>query len=186
MSDAPPRLDAAAAARVLAGGGVVAYPTEGVFGLGCDPANPAALQKLLAVKARDPRKGLILIAASLEQLGPWVAPLDPAQRAQLARSWPGPVTWVLPASPGAPAAVTGGRDTLAARVSAHPPVVELCRAFGGAIVSTSANLSGESPARHADQLGALSGLDACLDAAVGDLDGPTPIFDLRSGAQLRS
>ncbi|MGB0867687.1 MAG: L-threonylcarbamoyladenylate synthase, partial [Granulosicoccaceae bacterium] len=145
-----------------------------------------ALKKLLAIKARDPAKGLILIAASIDQLAPWIQPLGSSALQRIGDSWPGPVTWILPASKKAPEAVTGGRPTVAARVSAHPPVVELCRAARTAIISTSANLSGKSPARHADDLTDLIGLDACLDAQIGELKGPTPIFDLQTGTQLRS
>jgi len=163
----------------------VAYPTEGVFGIGCDPANPTALQKLLDVKARDPGKGLILIAASIEQLSPWIAPLSDAQRQRIGSTWPGPVTWVVPARDNVPSLISGGRNTLAARVSAHPPVIELCSEAHSALVSTSANRSGEPPARHPDQLTQLDGIDAYLDAPVGNLSSPTPIYDLRDGALLR-
>ena len=179
-------VDFIAAAQIISDGGVLAYPTEAIFGLGCDPGNAAAVQRLLAIKARDPAKGLILIAANLAQLSPWIQPLERSQLDRIGDSWPGPVTWILPASTNTPAAITGGRSTIAARVSAHPPVVALCLAAKTALVSTSANLSGESPARHPEQLRSLSGLDACLDAAVGDLKSPTPIFDASTGIQLRS
>lgn len=181
----PPLVDLAAAAQIISDGGVLAYPTEAVFGLGCDPGNPQALQRLLDIKARDPAKGLILIAANMAQLAPWIQPLEPKQLDRIGDSWPGPVTWILPASPNAPSALTGGRATIAARVSAHPPVVELCLAANTAIVSTSANLSGASPACHPEQLHSLVGLDACFDASVGQLESPTPIFDATTGAQLR-
>lgn len=181
-----PLVDITAAAQIITDGGVLAYPTEAVFGLGCDPSNAAAVQRLLAIKTRDPAKGLILIAANLAQLSPWILPLKQCHLDHIGNSWPGPVTWVLPASPNTPAAITGGRPTIAARVSAHPPVVALCLAAKTALVSTSANLSGESPARHSEQLHSLSGLNACLNAAVGELRSPTPIFDATTGAQLRS
>lgn len=181
-----PLIDTAAAAQLIADGGVLAYPTEGVYGIGCDPNNPAAIQKLLEIKSRDPAKGLILIAANLQQLAPWILPLDDTQLARIGDSWPGPNTWVLPAAASAPASLTGGRNTIAARVSAHPPVVALCEAAGTALISTSANRSGESPARHPEDLRSLTGVAACLDAPVGLLNGPTPIFDLLSGAVLRA
>lgn len=181
-----PLVDTAAAAQIISDGGVLAYPTEAVFGLGCDPSNAAAVQRLLVIKARDPAKGLILIAANLEQLSPWIQPLKQCELDRIGNSWPGPVTWILRASPNAPAAITGGRSTIAARVSAHPPVIALCLAAKTALVSTSANLSGESPARHPEQLHSLSGLSACLNAAVGELRSPTPIFDACTGIQLRS
>ena len=180
-----PLVDTTAAAQLIAEGGVLAYPTEGVFGIGCDPSNPIAIQKLLAIKSRDPAKGLILIAANIQQLAPWIQPLGDTILNRIADTWPGPVTWVLPARDDAPASLTGGRPTIAARVSAHPPVVALCLAANTALVSTSANLSGESPARHPEQLHSLAGVEACLDASVGQLSSPTPIFDATTGAQLR-
>ncbi len=179
-------VDTETAAQLIADGGILAYPTEGVFGIGCDPSNTDAIAKLLQVKSRDPSKGLILIAASIEQLATWIEPLTPAQRQRIGDTWPGPVTWILPAKTTTPAALTGGRATLAARVTAHPPAVALCLAAKTAIVSTSANLSGESPARHPEQLLSLNGLDACLNAEIGHLAGPTPIFDVSTGIQLRA
>src|SRR5690606_23054211 len=116
-------------------------PTEAVWGLGCDPANEAAVRRLLAIKRRDPGKGLILVAADRGQLQPWVdfAGLPRARLEAVLASWPGPHTWILPAGAAAPRWITGDHDGLAVRVSAHPQVVALCRAFGGPLVSTSAN-----------------------------------------------
>ncbi len=175
-----------AAAQLIARGGILAYPTEGVYGIGCDPGNAHAVQRLLAIKSRDINKGLILIAARIEQLSPWIAPLSAEQLNAIGDSWPGPVTWVVPAQHNTPAQLTGGRPTLAARVSAHPPVAALCLAAGTALVSTSANLSGQPPAREASQLDQLSGVDAYLEGPTGGLQRATPIFDLASGATLRS
>ncbi len=115
------------AVRLLRGGGIVAYPTEGVYGLGCDPLDGAAVTRLLALKGRSRRKGLILIAASFERVRPFLAPLDPELEAAARADWPGPVTWVLPAAPATPAWLTGGRQTLAVRVTAHPVAAALCR-----------------------------------------------------------
>lgn len=137
------------AARVLARGGVVAYPTEAVYGLGCDPWDRDAVGRILAIKGRDRSKGLILIAADPDQLGPFLAPLPAGRRAEILGSWPGPHTWVLPVRPGTPDWLTGRFGTLAVRVTAHPLAGGLCRAFGGAIVSTSANRTGRPPARDA-------------------------------------
>src|SRR5579872_2037400 len=93
-------------------GGVIAYPTEAVFGLGCDPLEYGAVRRILDLKRRDAAKGLILIAARLEQLLPFLAPLGPDIRTKLAATWPGPVTWVLPAAAHTPPWLTGGRETL--------------------------------------------------------------------------
>ncbi|MDN5848900.1 MAG: Sua5/YciO/YrdC/YwlC family protein, partial [Nitrococcus sp.] len=107
--------------------------------------------------------------------------------ARMTASWPGPVTWVLPAAAEVPAWLTGNRETIAVRVTAHPIAAALCRAFGGALVSTSANRSGSVPARTALRTRLLFGprLDAVVPGRVGALDRPTRIIDVRSGAVLR-
>ena len=130
-------LDAAVAA--LRDGGVIAYPTEGVWGLGCDPDNDAAVAQLLRLKQRDPAKGLILIAASIEQFAPWLEGLPPELHAPLVASWPGPNTWLVPDNGRTHALVRGAHECVALRVSDHQGVIALCQAFGGPIVSTSAN-----------------------------------------------
>jgi L-threonylcarbamoyladenylate synthase len=173
------------AARGLRAGSILVYPTEGVFGLGCDPDQPAALGRLLALKARRADKGLILLAADMSQLSRFMAPLTPAQRERLTASWPGPVTWIVPARPGLDPLLTGGRTTLAMRVTAHGPARALCRAFGGAIVSTSANRSGHPPARSRLAVRRALGPLPCLPGRLGGLAGPTAIFDLATGRCLR-
>jgi len=175
------------AARILQAGGVVAYPTEGVWGLGCDPLDAEAFSRILVAKERPPGMGVILLAGSREQLDPWIEPPDDALEARLAESWPGPVTWVLPARPWVPSWITGGRDTLAARVSAHPVASALSLEAGIPIVSTSANRSGHRPARNAVQVRRWLGedVDFILGGATGGLAGPTPIFDGRTGQPLR-
>jgi L-threonylcarbamoyladenylate synthase len=175
------------AVEVLRAGGVIAYPTEGVWGLGCDPDNPLALQRLLQLKRRDPRKGLILIAADIDQLDPLLDRITPDQRARLAASWPAPLTWVVPVGPQVPALVTGGRGTQAMRVSAHPVVEALCRAWGGPLVSTSANPSSRPAPKSALKVRRYFGdaLDYLLPGEVGGLKGPTPIRELLTGRGLR-
>ena len=135
------------AVRAMRAGSVIAYPTEAVWGLGCDPNQAAAVQDLLQMKVRDWRKGVILIAASIEQCEPYLSEVTPEQRALMAASWPGPNTWLVPNNGAASDWITGGQATLALRVSAHPLVQALCTAFGGPIVSTSCNRAGEEPAR---------------------------------------
>jgi len=178
----------AAACRALAAGGIVAYPTEAVFGLGCDPGDPEAVARLLALKGRPEEKGLILIADRLDSLERWLAPLDDTLRARVEPTWPGPVTWLLPAAADCPYVLRGDHDTLAVRVTAHPVASALCRAWGGALVSTSANRAGEPPAPDAAAVERLFGTAvACVvPGAVGPLDRPTPIRDARTGATLRS
>ncbi len=182
-------LDADSAAALLKHGGVIAYPTEGVWGLGCDPRNERAVMRILAIKQREVEKGLILIAASEAQLAPFVAleALGDEQRAAVRASWPGAATWIVPASPSAPRWISGAHDGIAVRVSAHPPVIALCNACGGALVSTSANRAGgAAPTRKTGldpEVVAL--LDGVLDGETGGLLQPTPIRDARSGAVLR-
>ena len=180
-------IDIADAAALMKRGGVVAYPTEGVYGLGCDPLNADAVQRLLAVKARAADKGLILIASNQAQLDDFLLPVSPEVQMQLDRDWPGPVTWIIPCSRQVPELVRGGRPTLAVRVTAHAVAARLCDAFGGALVSTSANHSGEPPCMDAASVEATLGadIDAIINAPLGGLTGPTPIFDAVTGQQLR-
>ena len=172
----------------ILGGGVIAYPTEAVFGLGCDPLEYGAVQRILALKRRDAAKGLILIAARLEQLLPYLAPLTPDLRKKLESSWPGPVTWVLPAAAYAPAWLTGGRETLAVRVTAHAVAKKLCELCNMALVSTSANHSGHPPARSALQVrnGLGQEVDCIVPGRVGPQNRPTEIREGVTGKVLRA
>ena len=174
--------------RVLADGGLIAYPTEGVYGLGCDPANAGAVARLLALKNRSAGKGLILIAADMAQLRPWLAPLSASVEQRLMQSWPGPVTWVVPAAAGVPELLSGGRGSLAARVSAHPLCRQLCQAWGGPLVSTSANRHGRPPARSALQVRRRlgRGVDHVVSGSLGGLTGPTAIRDALDNRLLRA
>lgn len=170
--------------------GVIAYATEAVFGLGCDPDSEPAVQRLLAIKQRPVEKGLILIAAELAQLQDYIDldQLSDEQRQQVEESWPGPFTWIMPAKPNTPSWLTGQFDTLAVRVTAHPQVQALCRAFGKPLVSTSANLTGEEPARRVADIGELlaSQLAYILPGEVGGQANPSEIKDARTGAIIRA
>lgn len=176
------------AVAALRTGGVIAYPTEAVWGLGCDPDDEAALARLLRLKQRDPAKGVILVAASIEQVAPWLEGVPEALRATLAASWPGPTTFLVPDNGRAHALVRGDHDRVALRVSDHPLVVALCEAFGGPLVSTSANRAGGSPAMSADEVRRVFGeaLDAVLEGELGGLLRPSTIRDLATGRVLRS
>jgi L-threonylcarbamoyladenylate synthase len=177
----------AQAARWAACGGLVAYPTEAVYGLGCDPRDGAAVRRLLELKTRPEGKGLILIAADWSQLAPYVVTLDPGRMATIHATWPGPVTWLLPARLEIPRWLTGDHATLAVRVTAHPLAAALCRRWGGALVSTSANRANRSPARS--PLGVRRALGAGLDyILVGPCGGaarPSSIRDGVTGEVLR-
>jgi len=178
-----------AAAAALQRGGVVAYPTEAVYGLGCDPRNQAAFDRLFALKQRPPSQGVLLIGAAFDQVAPWIdlAAVPAAALARAQASWPGPHTWIFPRAQGVPAWIAGAHAGIALRVTAHPVAAALCRAFGGALVSTSANRHGEAPARNAAAVAAMfaAGLDVIVDGATGGLERPTPIRDAISGQLLR-
>lgn len=167
---------------------VVAYPTEAVFGLGCDPDSEVAVRRLLALKRRPVDKGLILIAADYQQLTPYIADqqLSVEQKARMFSRWPGPVTWVLPARATTPCWLIGGFSTIAVRVSAHPGVVALCRAFGKPLVSTSANLAGMPPCRHASEVLAQFGSDfPVVKGETGGRLNPSEIRDVLTGELIR-
>lgn len=167
-------------------GGLIAYPTESCYGLGCDPRNLRALRRLVALKGRDAAKGLLLIADRFRRLAPFVGVLKAADRARMAKTWPGPVTWVVPASSACPALLTGGRPTVAVRVTAHPGAARLCRALGMALVSTSANRAGEHPAKTAAQCRRMFGARVrVIDGRIGTRRRPSTLVDLATGAVLR-
>ncbi|ANF59017.1 L-threonylcarbamoyladenylate synthase [Halotalea alkalilenta] len=176
------------AAVVLRRGGIVAYPTEAVWGLGCDPDDPLALERLLGLKRRDAAKGLILIAASIEQFEPWLSGLDAESRRRLAEQWPGPLTWLVPDNGRAHPLIRGAHDKVALRVTAHPLASALCDAFGGPLVSTSANLAGSPSALSEEEVRRDFGdaLDAVVSGALGGRDRPSEIRDLATGKRLRT
>ncbi|MDH2296135.1 MULTISPECIES: L-threonylcarbamoyladenylate synthase [Cobetia] len=178
------------AAACLRNGGIVAYPTEAVWGLGCDPDDGEALARLIKLKSRDAAKGLILIAGDIAQLEPWLAGVTVAQREQLLASWPGPYTWLVPDNGRAHPLLRGEHVSLAVRVTDHPLVQALCAAFGGPLVSTSANRAGESPAMSADEVrdafGAALVNDVILEGPLGGNPRPSTIRDLATGKVLRA
>jgi len=174
------------AARWVESGGIIAYPTEAVFGLGCDPLNPDAVHRLLDLKRRPAHKGLILIAADVSQLLPFVELLPDALMRPVLASWPGPVTWLFPTRPDTPDWLIGSHDTLAVRVTAHALAASLCRRCGP-LVSTSANQAGSHPARTPLEvrLRLPEPPDLILHAPLGDADRPSRILDARTGRAIR-
>jgi len=173
----------------LTQGEVILYPTEAVFGLGCDPDNQQAVEKLLAIKQRPVEKGLILIADNYGQLLKYVddakIPMD--KRADIFSSWPAAITWVMPASKNTPKWLTGQFDTIAVRVTNHPTVKRLCQEFGKPLVSTSANLTGQetvisieqAKAQFAEQVGFY------VDEPLGGNTQPSIIKDAMTGKIFR-
>ncbi len=153
MKSQKQRVDQAVA--VLQKGGVIAYPTEAVYGLGCDPENIIAIKKLLRLKQRNKDKGLILVAADFNQLKPYLLPLEKNIEEKLLDSWRDStkaITWLVPAKESVSEYLKGKFNTLAVRVSTHKQVKALCEVYHGAIVSTSANKSKQEPARTAEQV----------------------------------
>jgi L-threonylcarbamoyladenylate synthase len=182
--------ECAAAAALMRSGGVLAYPTEAVYGLGCDPHDQGAFERLFALKQRPSTQGVLLIAADFAQAERYID-LDRVPAgvlAQVQASWPGPSTWIFPRSTDVPAWVAGAHAGIALRVTAHEPAAALCRAWGGALVSTSANPHGSPPARSAGQVLDYFGdaLDGVLDGPLGGQARPTVIRDALSGAIIRA
>ena len=176
------------AANVLLNGGIIAYPTEAVYGLGCNPVDNSAVMRLLQLKTRPMEKGLILVAATLEQLEAYIVIPTKEIRVKISATWPGPVTWVLPAKPWVPPTLTGIHHTLAVRVSAHPVVQALCREIDQPLVSTSANLESAPPARSALAVQRIFGqnIDFILHGRVNPLANPTEIRDALTDKILRA
>lgn len=186
-----PRLPAQAQVDAARGrfraGGVLAYATESCFGLGCNPFDVRAIRRILAIKGRPTHKGLIVIAANLEQLRSLIRPLTPAQLATVQRYWPGPYTFLLPASRRVPTLLRGRHDKIAVRISAHGEAAALCRALGSPLVSTSANRAGQKSlktARGCRQAFSRQQV-LTLQGRIGKRRKPSTIIDLDSGRVLR-
>ncbi|MBI2286811.1 MAG: Sua5/YciO/YrdC/YwlC family protein [Nitrosomonadales bacterium] len=173
-------------AAYLRRGGLIAYPTESCYGLGCDPDNRAAVLRLLKLKQRPQRKGLILIAASYRQVARYLQPLIPAQQRQLQEAGAQAVTYLMPARHSAPRWLRGAHDTLAVRMTAHPFAKNLCRSVGSALVSTSANRSGQRPAKTYAQCRRLFGRKVwVLPGRVGKRKKPSTIRAWADGQIIR-
>jgi L-threonylcarbamoyladenylate synthase len=178
------KLSISRAAKVLLGGGIIAYPTEGVFGLGCLPGDIVAVTRLLQIKQRDPRKGLILIAADKSQFDEWLDPdgeMLPDPKASQ------PTTWLAPAQPHVSELVRGEHTKIAVRLTTNPTAAAICDAVASPIVSTSANIADRAVVRNALVL--RRQFQACVDYVVpgdcGPSTGPSEIRDLASGKIIR-
>ena len=178
------------AASLMHSGGVIAYPTEAVWGLGCDPFNEDAVNAILALKQRPVEKGLIIIASSIGQLSPYLQNLNETEQQTLENSWPGPFTWLVPHHQTLPNWVYGQHKTVAMRVSNHLVVSALCEAFGGPIISTSANPQGKPAPTQAWQVHRYfhhaSPLNYVVKGQVGKSAQPSTITDLASGRVIRA
>lgn len=163
-------------------GGLIIYPTESVFGIGCDPFNEKAVLRLLEIKQRPVEKGLILIASHVQQILPLIRPTNPQDLAHALKSWPGHNTWVFPKSDLVPSWLSGQFDTIAVRVSKHPIVVQLCNQLNSSIVSTSANISNQDVLETINELQLLFGdkINHYIDAPLGNESLPSQIRDART------
>lgn len=170
-------------------GEVFAYPTEAVFGLGCDPLNEAAVLRLLKLKDRPLHKGLILIASNQSQLEPFAdfSSLSTNRLREIENSWPGPNTWLVPKKVATPDYLTGGSDLIAVRVSAHNVVKRMCDELGSALVSTSANTTGAQPARNQQEVVAqFADAVHCVKGRVGEQHSPSQIRNALTGEIIRA
>lgn len=168
-------------------GGVIAYPTESCYGLGCDPANRRAVQRILKIKGRPQHKGLILIASSYQQVARYIQPLTHDEQAKLKEDGAQAITYLMPARPSCPRWLRGAHDTLAVRLTAHPVARDLCRSTDSALVSTSANRSGQRPAKTYAQCRRLFGRRVwVLPGRVGKRKRPSTIRAWAGGKIIRS
>ena len=176
-----------AAITALQSGGVIAFPTESVFSLGCDPFNHDAVTKVLQLKQRPIDKGFILIAADWSQVDHLVHTIPPQALARVLATWPGPVTWTFPCTDEVPEWVRGAHDTVAIRITDHPICANLCIQSGGPIISTSANVNGEAPATDELALNLVfpEGIDCLVPGKLGGRSAPTPILDAVTGEVYR-
>lgn len=174
-------------AAYLKRGGLIAYPTESCYGLGCDPLNRSAVQKLLRLKRRPQAKGLILIASNYRQLARYLKPLNESEQIRLKADGAKAVTYLMPVRNTAPRWLRGSHDTLAVRLTAHPFARQLCRGVHSALVSTSANVSGMRPAKTYMECQRLFGKDVwVLPGLVGKRKQPSSILSWADGRVVRN
>jgi len=168
-------------------GGVIAYPTEAVFGLGCIPIYEHSVRRIIRLKRRSIRKGLILVASETEQLEEFVDFSKIKNLKTVFDSWPGPITWLIPSRQTTPFWLTGEHKTLAVRVSSHNLIKSLCADLGP-IVSTSANPNNARPARSSQRVRSYfhQKIDYVIPAKIVNNKNPTEIRDAQTGNILRS
>ncbi len=169
-------------------GGVIAYPTESIFGLGCDPQNRQAVHRILRIKQRPQHKGLILLAHDFSVIQPYIAPLTTDQISKMETSWQGtkPHTWLVPSAKNCPKWLTGKHMTIAVRITSHPYSKQLCKQLNMALVSTSANKSGHQPAKNTRQCYKLFSRQVrILNGKTAGLKKPSTIQNLVTGRIIR-
>ncbi len=175
-------------AEIVRAGGIIAYPTEAVFGLGCDPFNPQAVVNLLELKQRSVDKGVILIAADFDQLTPFLGKLNTTMLKKVSRTYAEPTTWLVPKADDLPYWLSGKHDRIAVRITAHPLAAELCRQCHHALVSTSANLSGQPPAKNSLSVQRRLGnqVDKIVHGGTLGFAKPSRIIDAVSNKTIRA
>ncbi len=174
------------AVKLVLQGKVIGYPTEGVYGLGCDPFNQAAVERILVIKQRSMDKGLILIASNLEQIQTLISADAQIYLHRISDSQ-SPCTWIFPKSASAPKWISGQHDSIAIRLTQHPISQALCTQIKTPLVSTSLNVSGDDAIRHYREipLELKQKIDYVIEAPTGGLQQSTPIIDAITGNQLR-
>ena len=175
-------------------GQVFAYPTEAVFGLGCDPLNEKAVRSILALKERPEEKGLIIVASKVEQILPYVdlRLLPDETQQKIMATWPGPVTWLLPKSAHTPNWVSGASSMVAIRVSSHPIVQAICDALDKPMISTSANPAGKEPAKTINEVqqyfkhAITNKMLTLIEGKLGEQSSPSKIYHSLTMETIRS
>lgn len=177
--------DLALGRELVRKGQIIAYPTEAVYGLGCDPFNEEAVHAILRMKQRPVEKGLIVLIAHWDQLPLLIEDIPDKAWEPIKNTWPGPVTWIFPKAKMLPSFVSGEHQTIAVRMTAHPIARELC--LEHPLISTSANISGQEPATDFAQLHAQfpTGIDVFVEGSLGQESAPSKIFDVMSQKRLR-
>ena len=165
---------------------VFAHPTEGVWGLGCNPFSEEAVENLFNLKLRPREKGVIILAGHIEQLDHFLGGLPEEKMNTLFTKWPGPHTWLIPPTATTPSWLQGKSGSVAVRLSTHPTVINITQELGSSICSTSANLSGNEPAKNPNEIKKIFGEDLFIvEGTLGKLNKPTPVQDLETGKWIR-
>ena len=168
-------------------GGIIAYPTESIYGLGCNPFDERAVKNLLLLKKRNVNKGLILIASHVRQVLPLIKPIDSNDLARALKTWPGHHTWIFPKSNLVPGWISGQYDSIAIRVSNHPVVIQLCQKLNSPLVSTSANISKQGELNSIKDIKSVFGdkIGFYVNASTGKEVNPSTIHDAHSNTIIR-
>lgn len=180
-------IDFKTVSQTLKKGGIIAYPTEGVFGLGCDPFNKKAVLRLLKIKERPIEKGLILVGASQQQFESLALDLSKTDWEKINQIFEVPCTWLVPASPKVPIWIRGLHNSVAIRIIQHPIAQKICEFFQNPLVSTSANKTGSPPCLTVKTVRQVfqDKIDLIVEAETLGLNKPSRMIDLLTGKILR-